>query len=158
RRGQCVARGDGQLVGAGIRGRSAKERLGWLTQRQLAERVLDGDLPGAGGRDEANVGPSLDLGARSRGEPVGVACSPQQDVRDQEEPHVSPSKARSASSGRGASKSSGTSTRPRRVPSCGFREIVPSAAAGSSSTTMTSTIFPSIDKSSGMRRRGGASM
>src|SRR5204862_5627372 len=86
-----------------------------LGEEQLAERVLDRDLPGTGGREEQLVVGALeDLECRRR-ELLGSDEHPQPAMGVEED--LQPSKSRSRSSGKGASKSPGTSNRPRSIPS-----------------------------------------
>src|SRR6266513_4535343 len=105
--------------------------LGSVGEAQLAEAVLDADLPRARGRQQQFIGrlreelPSGGSEALWRGE------HPQPGLRIEENPHFS--KALRRSLGSGASKSSATKTRPFSVP----RERSCTGAAGTSRATGT---------------------
>jgi len=105
---------DRQLVesrpagGAGDRG-----QIGF----DLAERRLDGDLPGAR-RAELDGVTGIPKGCRdSAGKTSRLRQRPEQRVRVEQQPQRAPSKRARISFGSGASKSAATWTLPRRAPS-----------------------------------------
>lgn len=77
---------------------------------ELSERVLDSDLPRAGGRQEDLVPGILEQGPGLLGQPLRLGLQPQPAVSVEEDSQDW--KRASTSSGRGASKSSGTSKSP----------------------------------------------
>jgi hypothetical protein len=85
-----------------------------LGQREPSDRVLDGDLPSARRRQEEGVGFVLEELQLRRVQLGSVGLEPEPDVCVEEEPQGTNS-ART-SSGRGSSKSAGTSKMPSSIP------------------------------------------
>jgi hypothetical protein len=126
-------------------------------QRQRAERKLDGNFPGTGGRE-------VQLG-RGGGQQI-VCCrvqfvlsaqTPKEDTRIQQifhflffGPFVLPSKAARRSSGKGTSKSSGTVISPTKAPS--FR-LVSESRTGTNRATGTPRFAMVISSPAATRRR-----
>lgn len=124
---------------------------GGSLRRELAERMFHTDFPHARHREHRLVSRISDGGASRLIHSLRSRKQPQPHVRIKQKLHgLSPSKYAWISAGSGASKSSGTTSFPRRVPKRRWFDGPALPLAGtSSSTTMTSTRLPSNAPRSG---------
>jgi hypothetical protein len=129
---RCGIRSDHQLDKPGLDG-SAGDLRRLNHEIGAAQPRLDGDFPDACDAEQHFGGAAFDRGASLRIETMRLRQSPQKDMRIEQDAHQRPSNTSRTSSGKSASKSSGTRSLPANTPSVRFRrgpESGPNRAIG----------------------------